>query len=156
MVDDQTRVLILGSLPGEISLARAQYYANPRNQFWRLLAAVSGRDMPDDYGARLAALRAIHIGLWDVVGSAERTGSLDGAIRKATPNPLGDLVASLPRLKAVAFNGGRASATGAAALAGQPGLVILPLPSSSPAYTLSFELKLARWQALAPFLPDNG
>ncbi len=156
MVDDETRVLILGSLPGEVSLARAQYYANPRNQFWRLLAAVSGRDMPDDYDARLRVLRTLHIGLWDVVGSAERTGSLDGSIRKATANPLGELAASLPRLKAVAFNGGRAATMGAAALADHPDLVLLSLPSSSPAYTLAYELKLARWRTLSPFLSDSG
>ena len=152
MVDAQTRVLILGSLPGEMSLARAQYYGNPRNQFWRLLACVAGRDMPEAYEARLAELRGLGVGLWDVVGSAERAGSLDGAIRKATANPLRDLAASLPHLKAVAFNGGRANQMGAPMLASQPGLVLLPLPSSSPAYTLAFEQKLARWRMLEPFL----
>lgn len=152
MVDEHTRLLILGSLPGEASLARAQYYAHPRNQFWRLLAAVAGQDMPAPYEARLATLRALGVGLWDVVGSAERTGSLDGAIRLAKANPVADLVATLPRLEAVAFNGGRASQMGAPALADRPRLALLPLPSSSPAYTLGFELKLDRWRALKPYL----
>jgi double-stranded uracil-DNA glycosylase len=155
VVDDHTRVLILGSLPGDVSLARAQYYAHPRNQFWRLLAAVTGQEMPECYEARLAALRALGVGLWDVVGSAERAGSLDGAIRLARANPLGELVAALPQLAAVAFNGGRASQMGARALAGRPGLDLLPLPSSSPAYTLAFEQKLDHWRALEAYLPQG-
>lgn len=155
MVDEHTRVLILGSLPGEVSLARAQYYANPRNQFWRLLAAVTGQAMPESYEARLAALRALGVGLWDVVGSAERAGSLDGAIRQARANPLSEMVAALPRLQVVAFNGGRASQMGARALGDRPGPVLLPLPSSSPAFTLAFERKLDRWRALMPYLPQD-
>jgi double-stranded uracil-DNA glycosylase len=155
VVDEHTRVLILGSLPGNVSLARAQYYAHPRNQFWRLLAAVSGQVMPQSYEARLAALRALGVGLWDVVGSAERSGSLDGAIRLARSNPLGELVATLPRLDVVAFNGGRAGQMGAPALADRPGLDLLTLPSSSPAYTLAFERKLDRWRALQPYLPQG-
>lgn len=151
-MDEQTRILILGSLPGEASLARAQYYAHPRNQFWRLLAEVSGQALAETYEARLLRLRALGVGLWDVIGSAERSGSLDGAIRNAIANPLLDLVTTLPRLRVVAFNGGRASQLGAPALAGQSGLTLLSLPSSSPAYTLAFEEKLARWRALEPFL----
>lgn len=154
-MDAQTQVLILGSLPGEVSLARTQYYAHPRNQFWRLLAEVSGHPLPDAYEARLARLRALGIGLWDVIGSAERAGSLDGAIRRATANPLMALVATLPRLRAIAFNGGRASQLGAPTLAGQSSLTLLSLPSSSPAYTLAFEQKLARWRDLEPFLTQT-
>ncbi|MDP1875223.1 DNA-deoxyinosine glycosylase [Phenylobacterium sp.] len=156
MVDDRTRLLILGSLPGEMSLARAEYYANPRNQFWRLIAAAAGQALPEAYEARLARLRDFGVGLWDVVGSAERVGSLDGAIRHATPNRLADLVATLPDLRAVAFNGGRAHALGAPVLAGREGIVLLPLPSSSPAYTLAFDLKLARWRSIAPYVVAPG
>ncbi|MDP2226330.1 MAG: DNA-deoxyinosine glycosylase [Moraxellaceae bacterium] len=152
MVDERTRVLILGSLPGEASLAQAQYYAHPRNQFWRLLAALAQVALPETYGARLDMLRALGVGLWDVVGSAERVGSLDGAIRRPIANRLDDLIADLPHLQAVAFNGGRAHQLGTPSLAGRRRLTLLSLPSSSPAYTLAFELKLARWRELAPYL----
>src|SRR3954447_19874076 len=82
VADSNTRVLVLGSLPGEESLARRQYYAHPRNHFWRLVGAVIGADLvPLPYEARLEALLAAGIGLWDTVGSATRRGSLDGAIR---------------------------------------------------------------------------
>lgn len=153
MVDRATRLLVLGSLPGEESLARGQYYANPRNQFWRLIGAVTGLDLaPLAYEARLAALLERGVGLWDTVGSATRRGSLDSAIRDRRENDLARLVAGLPALRAVGFNGGTSAAIGIPRLADRPGLALIALPSSSPAYTLPFEAKLERWRALRPFL----
>jgi hypoxanthine-DNA glycosylase len=79
-----TRVLILGSLPGERSLAERRYYAHPQNQFWRLVGSVIGSELEAlGYEARLEALLSARIGLWDTVASATRTGSLDAAIREA-------------------------------------------------------------------------
>ena len=73
VVDTHTRVLILGSLPGEASLAQAQYYAYKHNQFWRLVGEVISQDLPNmDYAMRLQTLLAHHIGLWDVVAEAKR------------------------------------------------------------------------------------
>jgi hypoxanthine-DNA glycosylase len=153
VVDARTRVLVLGSLPGEVSLARAQYYAHPLNQFWRLMQAVTGRGLVGvSYEARLAALSAAGVGLWDVVQSAERTGSLDAAIRAHQPNALPALVETLPLLKAVGFNGGTSARLGMPLLKDHYGLSLIALPSSSPAYTLKFDRKLERWLALAPFL----
>jgi TDG/mug DNA glycosylase family protein len=153
VVDERTRLLLLGSLPGEVSLARARYYAHPQNQFWRLVGAVIERDLVSlDYEERLEALLAAGVGLWDVVGSAARKGSLDGDIRDASANDLAALVTTLPKLKAVGFNGGKAAAIGMAQLAERPGLELIALPSSSPAYTLAFEAKLERWQALKAWL----
>ena len=152
VVDPGCRVLVLGSLPGEESLARRRYYANPRNQFWRLIGAVVGAEIESlDYDARLEALLRAGIGLWDTVGSATRRGSLDGAIRDVSANPLVPLVAGLPRLRADAYNGGRAASLGMPQLTGA-GPALLSLPSSSPAYTLPFEAKLERWIALRSFL----
>jgi hypoxanthine-DNA glycosylase len=148
-----TRVLILGSLPGEVSLARRQYYAHPQNQFWRLVGAVIAADLAGvDYPGRLAALRAAGVGLWDVVKTAHRAGSLDHHIRDHAPNPLAALAASLPELRAIGFNGAKAWGIGAAQFqsAGRPELVALP--SSSPAHTLAFERKLAAWLPLRAFL----
>lgn len=153
VADARTRLLVLGSLPGEESLARAQYYAHPRNHFWRLIGAVAGVELATlPYEARLEALLARRIGLWDTVGSARRKGSLDGAIRDHEPNRLAELAETLPGLRAVGFNGAKAAAVGMKALAGREELALLPLPSSSPAFTLPFEAKLERWMALRPFL----
>jgi hypoxanthine-DNA glycosylase len=153
VADPATRVLILGSLPGEVSLARQRYYAHPRNQFWRLIGAVAGLDLePLAYEGRLAALLGRGIGLWDTVGAATRCGSLDGAIRAIERNPLPALVQSLPELRAVGFNGGKSAALGLPQLAGRGDLALIPLPSTSPAYTLPFDAKLARWRELSPFV----
>jgi hypoxanthine-DNA glycosylase len=153
VADARTRVLVLGSLPGEESLARSQYYANPRNHFWRLIGAVTGLDLAAlPYGDRLEALLGSGVGLWDTVGSATRRGSLDGAIRLDRANDLAALTASLPALRAVGFNGGKSASIGVPQLAGRPDLALIQLPSSSPAFTRPFEEKLAEWRKLAPYL----
>jgi TDG/mug DNA glycosylase family protein len=153
VVDRGTRVLVLGSLPGEESLARGQYYGNPRNHFWRLIGAVIGAELePLPYPARLERLLAARVGLWDTIGAATRRGSLDGNIRGIEANPLAELVATLPELRAIGFNGGRSASLGMKALAGDQRLTLLPLPSSSPAFTLPFAAKRERWMALRPFL----
>lgn len=153
VADERTRVLVLGSLPGEESLARQRYYANPRNHFWRLMSAVTGAELvPLDHGARLQALLDAGVGLWDSVGTASRDGSLDAAIRDHIPNALADLARSLPELKAVGFNGGTSARIGMNALAGATEAALIVLPSSSPAYTLAFEKKLEAWLQLRDYL----
>jgi hypoxanthine-DNA glycosylase len=86
-----------GQPPGEASLAQSQYYAYKHNQFWRLAGEVIGQDLPGmDYDARLQALRAHRLGLWDVVAEAKREGSLDSKIRDHAGNDLAALIAALP------------------------------------------------------------
>ena len=151
VVDANTRLLILGSLPGDASLRAGQYYGHPRNAFWRLISGVIGRDLAAlSYEDRLAALRAAGVGLWDVIASAERPGSLDAAIRAPEAADLRALVATLPALRAVAFNGGKAAKLGRAVLADRSeGVALIDLPSSSPAHARPFEEKVAAWAALA-------
>ena len=143
-------LLILGSLPGEASLAVQRYYAHPQNQFWRLLGGAIGEPLADiDYAARLELLEQRGVALRDAVSEATRTGSLDGAIRSALTNPLAEFVAGHPHLRAVAFNGKTASRLGRAELAGT-GMSLIDLPSSSPAYTLPLVSKAVRWAVLGP------
>jgi len=142
---------VLGSLPGEASLAAGRYYAHPRNAFWRLMRTVIGEDLQaQDYDARLATLLRHRVGLWDVVGEAVRPGSLDAAIRDAVHNDLAALVETLPNLRVVAFNGGAAAKKGMKLLAGYEGrLKLTPVPSSSPALaSLSLEQKAQAWSNL--------
>ncbi len=152
VVDAATRLLVCGSLPGDASLAAARYYAHPQNQFWRLMAAVVEVDLPAlSYDDRLAGLRASGIGLWDVVASATRAGSSDAAIRDIATNDLAALCATLPELRAVAFNGGTALAHGRRMLADTP-LAIVALPSSSPLHTVGVATKLPIWLTLRDYL----
>jgi len=152
-VRDDTRLLILGSLPGAASLAAARYYANPRNQFWRLVGGAMEEEIAAlAYEARLARLLERGIGLWDTVAAAERQGSLDSAIRLESASDLAGLAGRLPALDAMAFNGGTAARVGRRQLGPAPGFDMIDLPSSSPAYTLSFEAKLAAWSRLRRYL----
>ncbi|MES2097757.1 MAG: DNA-deoxyinosine glycosylase [Pseudomonadota bacterium] len=154
VVDARTRLLICGSLPGDRSLAAARYYAHPQNQFWRLLSPAADVDLQSlDYDARLAALQAAGIGLWDVVASATRPGSTDAAIRDHQPNDLAALAATLPDLRAIAFNGGVAHRLGLRQLEGQGRVPrLIALPSSSPLHTVGLAAKQPAWAALASVL----
>ena len=148
-----TRLLVLGSLPGAASLAAERYYAHPRNQFWRLIGGVIGRDLAAlDYDERLEALLGSGVGLWDTVAEATREGSLDTDIRLHSASDLAALAATLPGLRAVAFNGGTSAKIGRPQLARRDDLEMVDLPSSSPAYTLPFDSKLERWLALRRYL----
>jgi double-stranded uracil-DNA glycosylase len=103
-----------------------------------------------EYEARLAVLLERRIGLWDVIAEAERAGSLDAAIRNEAANDLLGLVASLPDLRTIAFNGGTAARIGMAQLGARgAGFRLVRLPSSSPAHAIPFERKLEAWSAIA-------
>lgn len=154
-VPPDARLLVLGSLPGARSLAERRYYAHPTNQFWRLLGAVIDRPLAAlDYADRLAALASARVGLWDVIRSAARRTSSDSDIREAEAHDLSELVATLPDLRMIAFNGGKAAAIGRRQIGDPPGIALTDLPSSSAANTIGFEAKLARWltlrEALSP------
>ncbi|SDV50937.1 DNA-deoxyinosine glycosylase [Chitinasiproducens palmae] len=149
VADRDTRVMIFGSFPGVASLAATQYYAHPRNHFWRLLEAVL--DVPGlagrSYDDRLACLLAHRIGLWDVFAACEREGSLDSAIRQAQSNAFEALREHAPALEKACFNGKTAGR--AAPLLAEAGYRTLVLPSSSPANAmLSFPQKLSAWRLL--------
>ncbi len=142
------QLLILGSFPGEASLAANQYYAHPRNQFWRLLSGVLDDDLVSlDYASRLTRLAQHRIGLWDVIIACEREGSLDASIRRPQMADFSILQQDFPALRTIAFNGktsGRFAPQFEAA-----GFRTRVLPSSSPANAqLSFEEKLVKWRAL--------
>jgi hypoxanthine-DNA glycosylase len=141
-----TRLLLLGSFPGQASLAAQQYYAHPRNQFWTLLSALWGEDLGAlSYARRIARMKAHGLGLWDVHASCRRQGSLDSAIRDAEANDLAALVARLGQLRAIAHHGGESAR--AMRVTAALGLPVYRLPSSSPANaSWSFERKLAAWR----------
>ncbi len=156
VVDIETRLLILGSLPGEASLKAAQYYAHSRNGFWPLIGGVLGEGLAAlPYEQRLERLKARGVGLWDVIASAERSGSLDAAIRSPEAADLRGLVESLPELRAVAFNGGLAAKLGRRILSDLDGVELVDLPSSSPAHAISLSAKAESWAILGTFLPDK-
>ena len=146
VIDPRARVLILGSFPSTASLAAQQYYAHPQNQFWRLLGAVIGQPLKAmDYAARIAAVQAAGVAIWDIYASCERAGSLDSAIRDAVANDLAGLQESAPALRRICFNG-RTAARRIREMEAL-GYEAVVLPSTSPAHAgMRFEEKLARWR----------
>lgn len=147
IVDPRAEVLILGSFPSTASLAAQQYYAHPRNPFWKILGAVIGQPLADrPYVERIERVQAAGIAIWDVYAACEREGSLDSAIRGAVPNDLAALQRSAPALRRACFNG-RTAARRVKEIAAL-GLAVHVLPSTSPAHAgMRYEEKLARWRA---------
>ena len=148
------RLFVLGSLPGDASLAAQRYYAHPTNQFWRLLGAAIDEDLQSlDYDLRLQRLAERRIGLWDVIASASRPGSLDQSIRDAHHNQIAYLLRDFADLKAIAFNGATASSIGRKLIGVPPaGLTLIDLPSSSAANTRPVDAKAAVWGSLREFV----
>ncbi len=151
--DARSLVIVLGTLPGEESLRRQEYYAHPRNVFWPIVFALFGAAVPASYDERIRLLRDRGIALWDVVARGHRTASADATIRAEMPNAIPELLDAYPNIRAVAFNGGGARRLYDRHFARRPGLTYLALPSTSPAYaSIGFAAKLAKWEALREFL----
>jgi hypoxanthine-DNA glycosylase len=106
IIDQDTEVLILGSLPSDISLLKREYYANPNNDFWKIMAEVFGQSLTTPpYEERLQILLRHKIGLWDVYHRCIRPGSMDKDITEMELNDFALLKADAPNLKLVCFNG---------------------------------------------------
>lgn len=148
VIDHRTEILILGSFPGKASLTAQQYYAHPRNQFWRLISTLINEDLVIlPYDDKLKRLQAHSIGLWDVIAACAREGSLDSAIRLAQHNDFAQLKQECPNLRRVCFNGKTSGKQ--EALFAQAGFETFILPSSSPAYAMmTFEQKLTVWRGI--------
>jgi len=149
IIADRCRVLILGSMPGIHSLEKGQYYAHPRNQFWKILGAVFEETIPESYSGRKAFLLEKQVALWDVIASCQRKGSLDTAIQKERPNDLKSLLRQYPGIRWIGFNGLKAHQTFRAHMGVEiPGVTCCRLPSTSPAHTMAFEEKRRQWTKL--------
>jgi double-stranded uracil-DNA glycosylase len=149
IADERAVALVLGTLPGEESLRRHQYYAHPRNLFWPIVFTLFGDGVVPEYEARIAFAQASHLALWDVCGLAERDASADATIRAEIPNEIPALLATHPNIRAVAFNGTTARRLHDRHFRRREGIAYLALPSTSPAHaSLGFAAKLAAWEVL--------
>jgi len=145
------RLLILGSLPGVRSIQENQYYAHPRNSFWRIMAALTGAG--GDYGQRCQTLLKHKIALWDVLASSVRPGSLDADIDMSTAkaNDFSAFLAEHSTIDRICFNGQKAAKIFASRVqldASQAGIQMLTLPSTSPAHAaMDYAEKLEHWRS---------
>jgi hypoxanthine-DNA glycosylase len=148
------RVLILGSLPGKVSLERGEYYAQPQNAFWRIMGELAGASPDLPYEDRLRLLKENGIALWDVCAAGHRPGSLDSAIRLATveTNDISGFLRAHPAVGLICFNGKKANEIYDRKVRQDPPSIFARiryevLPSTSPAHAaMSYEQKLSRWR----------
>jgi hypoxanthine-DNA glycosylase len=156
IADTHARILVLGSLPGQVSLQQQQYYAHPHNAFWKIMGHLFGAGLELPYAERAQRLMQNRIALWDVCAAAQRPGSLDAAIVHASvvPNDIAAFIKSHPDIGLIGFNGGKAADLyRRLVLPGLPASVAAirtaTLPSTSPAHAaMTFDDKLARWAAV--------
>lgn len=148
LIGDRAEVLILGNMPGVVSLEQHRYYAHPRNAFWPIMAALFGFDATAPYDERVCRLTDAGVAVWDVLASCRRPGSLDASVEPASmvANDFDAFFTAHPSIERVYFNG-------AAAAKNYQRLVHTPhrastvrLPSTSPAHTAAFAMKLAAWR----------
>lgn len=151
-IDDQSEILILGSIPGVKSLEKQQYYAHPQNKFWKIILELLNEEFTEDYQTRLEILKKHHIALWDVIDSCERKGSLDSEIKNEEANQIAELLDKHPNIKGIFSNGGKSFKSLQKLLGKNYKLPIFLLPSTSPLHTISFERKLEEWKRVLEFL----
>jgi hypoxanthine-DNA glycosylase len=144
---DSTEILILGSLPGEKSLAMHEYYAHPQNKFWRIIAAITDGQTPVDYGDKMSLLINNKIGVWDVVREAKRIGSLDKNIVDEVPNDIDNFISRHKNLKVIGFNGTKSMKLFDKYFKRQAHFKYIHLPSSSPANArIKFDEICEKWR----------
>lgn len=152
IIDDQSEILILGSIPGVKSLEKQQYYAHPQNKFWTIICHLFNEKFTEDYTERFNILKKHHIAVWDVIDSCERKGSLDSEIKNEEANRIAELLGEHPRIKAIFCNGGKSYKNLQKLLGKNYRLPIFQLPSTSPLHTVSLETKLEEWKKIQEFL----
>ena len=147
-------ILILGSMPGQASLAANEYYAHPRNAFWPIMSALLNFDLSNSYSQRVEHLKTARIAVWDVLHSCTRAGSLDSAIESDSliANDLVGFLRQHPAIKQIFFNGAKAESCFRQQLAPSLAFSLMAcqrLPSTSPAHAAcSFEQKLNAWRVI--------
>ena len=153
VVDSKSRILILGSLPGDMSLQQNKYYAYSQNQFWKILSCIYYESPGEDYESKLAFLGKHGIALWDVLKASERHGSLDSKIKSKSSviNDLEILIREHPKISAIGLNGTKAWKDFKKHWHGHPifaggGIYVRCLPSSSSSYAKPLPEKVQAWQ----------
>lgn len=161
--DAASRVLILGSMPGKVSLRAGQYYAHPRNAFWRILGGLLGFDPRAPYEARISSLRAHRVALWDVMRSCVRATSLDSDIEESSivSNPFPAFLREHPKIHTICFNGAKAEQAWRRhvlpRLPSADGIAYHRLPSTSPANaSIGYDEKVEAWRVLRRCLRRAG
>jgi hypoxanthine-DNA glycosylase len=147
-VSSNTETLILGTMPGIASLEKQEYYAHPRNHFWKIIYTLfNNMPISEDFNEKIKFLELNRIGLWDVLQNCERKGSLDIHIKKQTENDFETLFKKYPSINKIIFNGKESHKYFLKKFGQKEGITYYVMPSTSPANTMSFENKLKIWSS---------
>ena len=153
IINSESKILILGSIPGIKSIEMQQYYAHPQNKFWKIIFELFNEKFTTDYDERIKILEKYHVALWDVIDNCERKGSLDSEIRNEEANKIGELLHNYPNIKAIFCNGQKSYKNLQKILGKDFYLPIFVLPSTSPANaSMKYEEKLFSWKIILDFL----
>ncbi len=152
IIDNTSKIIILGSIPGVKSLEKQQYYGHPQNKFWKIIFELFHEELTEDYNERIQILKKHHVALWDVIDSCERKGSLDSEIRNEEANQIAELLEEYPNIKAIFCNGGKSYKNLQKILGKNFRIPIYLLPSTSPLHTISFERKFEDWKKIVEYI----
>ena len=153
IINKESKILILGSIPGIKSLEMQQYYAHPQNKFWKIICEIFDEEFTTDYTKRIKILEKHNIALWDVIDTCERKGSLDSEIRNEEANKIVELLHNHPNIKAIFCNGQKSYKNLQKILSKDFHLPVIALPSTSPAHaSLRYEEKLKSWKIVLNYL----
>ena len=156
IVSPQSKLLILGSMPGEASLKAGQYYAHPRNAFWHIMGELFGAGPSLPYQERVATLQSIGVALWDSLQACIRPGSLDASIKEEVANDFPALFAKYPNITHVFFNGSKAERSflrHTTPTLSEDHHAFARLPSTSPAHAaIRLEAKVQAWSVVKKVL----
>lgn len=150
IINHDSKILILGSIPGKESIRKNQYYANERNQFWQIIYNIFNSDIPPSYNERCNFILKNNLALWDVLKNAERHDSLDSSIKDEILNDFEEFLYMYPNINKIIFNGTKAKSSFKKHFKNiYSSFECLTVPSSSPTPGInvkSFEEKLDIWR----------
>ena len=148
VINEESKILILGSVPGVKSLEKQEYYAHPQNTFWKIIFELFQESFTEKYSKKIEILNKNKIALWDVIDTCERKGSLDSEIRNEEANDIETLLKNHPNISAIFCNGGKSFKNLKKILKDKSNISVYLLPSTSPLHTISFDKKLAAWEVI--------
>lgn len=152
IISKEPEILILGSLPGDLSLEMNQYYGHPRNRFWKILFTIYHETYSEDYTERIKLIENHHLVLWDIAHSAIRKGSMDVDIKDVIPNKIDELLEKYPSVTQIIFNGKKSEQLFKKYFQPKSQIIYTSLPSSSPANAqFSLERLVEIWQKSIKF-----
>lgn len=149
IIDNDSLILLLGTMPSEESIRKQEYYGHKSNQFWKILFTLYNKPLAPDYKERVAFLQNKRIALWDVLSSCEGIGSADKDIQNEKPNDFTALFTKYPKIRHIFFTSLKAKEFYVKYIGFTDNIIFHTLPSPSPANArMNFAQKVEGWKII--------